>query len=501
MNELIDYIEDLTLFQGRHAGEPFKLLAWQKRWLRGAFRRGVTTSALSLARAGGKTTLVAAIGCAALDGPIAQPHAETIIAASSFGQGQIAFRSILAFMADKIDLDRKQWRVEDNSNRCQITYLPTRASVRCLGSDSRRMHGIQPSLLILDELSKWEHTKIDASLAALTTSLGKVQNSRLIAISTRPADPGHPFQKMLDGGVDFAVSYAADMDADPFSPATWRKANPSLRYMPDLLDVTRKEAELARKSTTLLAQFRSLRLNQGVSDTVENFIFDPERWASLEGDAPMVGAPFFGVDTGSSKSQSAVAAYYPESGRLDAVAAFPTETTLSDRGVNDGVGEAYVAMNQRGELLQLGHRISDVGALLEEAFSRYGEPLAIVCDTWRFEELQQELDALGYTGPVVLRRQGPHDGSQDLRLFQEALLTDHVVPVESLLMRSAIREGRAVGDQSANFRLAKGAAGGRRQLARDDALAAAILCVSAGYRELKARLSAPVWDGKLIVAR
>ena len=163
MNELIDYIEDLTLFQGRHEGEKFKLFAWQKRWLRGAFRPKVTTSALSLARAGGKTTLISAVGCAALDGPIAVKHAETIVVASSFGQGQIAFRSILAFMADKLDLDRKKWRVEDNSNRCQITYLPTMSSVRCLGSDSRRMHGLQPSLLILDELSEWEHTKIDAN--------------------------------------------------------------------------------------------------------------------------------------------------------------------------------------------------------------------------------------------------------------------------------------------------------------------------------------------------
>ena len=307
MNDLIAYIEDLKLFQGRHAGEKFKLLPWQTKWLRGAFRPRVTSSALSVARAAGKTTLISAVGCAALDGPIAQPYAETIIAASSFGQGQIAFRSILAFMRDKIELDRNQWRVEDNSNRCAITYLPTMSSVRCLGSDSRRMHGLQPSLLILDELSSWENTKIDASLSALTTSLGKVANSRMIAISTRPADSRHPFQRMLDGGADFSVTYAADMDADPFSPATWRKANPSLRYMPDLMDVIRKEAALARKDSTLLSAFRALRLNQGVSDVKESFVFDPAKWEELEGDAPMVGSPVFGVDLGTNASQSAIA--------------------------------------------------------------------------------------------------------------------------------------------------------------------------------------------------
>ena len=487
MNDLIAYVEALTLFQGRHAGEKFKMLPWQTKWLRGAFRPRVTTSALSLARAAGKTTLISAVGCAALDGPIAQPHAETIIAASSFGQGQIAFRSILAFMRDKIELDRNQWRVEDNSNRCQITYLPTMSSVRCLGSDSRRMHGLQPSLLILDELSSWENTKIDASLSALTTSLGKVANSRMIAISTRPADSRHPFQRMLDGGADFSVTYAADMDADPFSPATWRKANPSLRYMPDLMDVIRKEAALARKDSTLLSAFRALRLNQGVSDVTESFVFDPSKWEELEGDAPMVGSPVFGVDLGSNASQSAISSYWPASGRLDVLAAFPRTPSLADRGVSDAVGDLYTSCARRGELLQLGEKISDVGQLLTAAYERFGVPVAIAADRWRVSELEEKLLIGGFPGcPLIERGQGFKDGAEDIRAMREACLTGKVTPTKSLLLRSAIREARTISDAAANEKLSKGSQGGRRQKGRDDALAAAILAVAIGYREASA---------------
>ena len=39
---------------------------------------------LSVARGNGKSTLIAAICCAALDGPLVVNHAETVVAASSF---------------------------------------------------------------------------------------------------------------------------------------------------------------------------------------------------------------------------------------------------------------------------------------------------------------------------------------------------------------------------------------------------------------------------------
>ena len=89
-----DYIGRLTIGQGRHAGEPFRVLPWQGRFLRGALSAGVSESALSLARGGGKSTFAAGLGCAALDGPLAAPGAEVLIVASSHEQGGIIFGSI-----------------------------------------------------------------------------------------------------------------------------------------------------------------------------------------------------------------------------------------------------------------------------------------------------------------------------------------------------------------------------------------------------------------------
>ena len=55
-------------------------------------------------------------------------------------------------------------------------------------------------------------------------------------------------------------------------------------------------------------------------------------------------------------------------------------------------------------------------------------------------------------------------------------------PAPSLLLRAAMAEARTVCDPAGNAKLSKGSEGGRRARAKDDAAAAAILAVSAGYR-------------------
>ena len=66
----IRYIETLKIGQGRYAGQPFAVLPWQRKFIRGALAPGVGEAALSLGRGGGKSTLTAAIGCARAGWPV-----------------------------------------------------------------------------------------------------------------------------------------------------------------------------------------------------------------------------------------------------------------------------------------------------------------------------------------------------------------------------------------------------------------------------------------------
>ena len=62
----------------------------------------------------------------------------------------------------------------------------------------------------------------------------------------------------------------------------------------------------------------------------------------MRGKAERAGRPTWGTDLGTSAAQSAIAAYWPASGPLEAVAAFPEEPSLAERGLRDGVGRLYV---------------------------------------------------------------------------------------------------------------------------------------------------------------
>ena len=178
MKAVIEYIERLTVGQGRLAGQAFTVMPWQSRFIRGALSSGVVEACLSLARGGGKSTLISAIGCAALDGPLMQPEAEILIVASSHEQGQIIYRHVLRFMAEGIEAGR--FRTQDTVNTSRITNRRTGTMLSVKGSDPKRLHGAAPSLILADEISQWPAPRIDEMLSALRTAGGKIPDAKYV---------------------------------------------------------------------------------------------------------------------------------------------------------------------------------------------------------------------------------------------------------------------------------------------------------------------------------
>ena len=339
---------------------------------------------------------------------------------------------------------------------------------------------------MLDEPAQWPVNTAEKMIAAIKTSAGKQPDTRMIVLGTRPEDDSHWFQVMLDGGADYAQSHHARVNDKPFQRRTWRRANPSMDALPDLDRAIRKDAEDAKKDPQMAASFESLRLNKGVSDTLENTLLDAGTWRRIEGDAPIDGICYFGIDLGTSAAQSAVAAYWPNSGRLDVVSAFPNEPDLATRGLRDGVGSLYVMAAKRGELIQTGGHATDIAELLEVALGRFGKPGAIACDRWREAELRDKLKAAGFPlTKLELRGQGFKDGGEDVREFRRGCVSGQVTPVKSLVLVAAMSEARVITDPAGNSKLSKGTEGGRRLRARDDAAAAGILAVALGLKHGK----------------
>ena len=483
MNGLESYLSGLTVSQGRRAGEPFAVLPWQRRFLRGAFAAGVQSAALSVARGNGKTALLSGVACASLDGPLAVPRGETVIVASSFEQARIAFEHVVAFMGDKLD-DKRRWKVWDTAQQARIEDKGTGARVRCIGSDPRRAHGLAPVLVLADEPAQWPETTGERMVSALRTASGKQPHSRFVALGTRPADAEHWFAKMLAGAADYGQSHAAGAEDPRFHKRTWVKANPSLGHLPDLQTAIRNEASQARADPALMASFEALRLNLGTMDVEVSTLLSAGLWQSIEGEAARAGPCVWGVDLGTSAAQSAVAGYWPATGRVECIAAFPCVPTLAERGLRDGAGSLYVECARRGELLTLGGRAVDVGALLRAALGRLGRPSRVVADRWREAELRDALEAASVPAAAfVSRGQGFKDGAEDVRSFRRACADGRVAPAPSLLLRSAMAEARTLSDPAGNAKLSKGSQGGRRMRARDDAAAASILAVAEGARQ------------------
>ena len=246
MRKLIEYLEGLTITQGVGVGERIRLFPWQKRFIKGTFGQD-GDAALSIARGAGKTTLMAGIACAFIDGPLRQPRAEVVAIASSFAQGKLLFDHCRAFLGDRLQ-DKKTWRVSDSDQTAFIEHRPTGAKMRTLGCDPRRAFGLAPSLILADEPGSWENTKSERMVSALRTAMGKIPGSRFIAIGTRPEAQTHWFQVALNGGFGYGQSHCADPDDDP-SPSPdddLKRANARATETWNLL-VTERKANMRLK--------------------------------------------------------------------------------------------------------------------------------------------------------------------------------------------------------------------------------------------------------------
>ena len=381
MRALVDYIAGLELVGGELDGTLFEVLPWERRFLQGAFGQRAD-SALSLGRGNGKSALVGAIASAAVDprGPLHQRRAEVVVVASSFAQAKIVYGDALHFLRGQgHDLEhRATWRKADSQNSATLEHRPSGSSLRAIGSDPKRAHGLRPLLVLADEPAQWPDSTSDSMLAACSTGLGKITGSRLIALGTRPSRSDHWFEAMLSGGAGYAQCHAARADDPPFHRRTWKRANPMLDHLPELERRIRIEADNARRDPSLMPAFRALRLNQGVADVAEALLLTADTWRGIEGDAETGSSSVLGVDLGSGAAMSAVASYWPQSFRLEALAAFPASPSLSERGLLDGVGNRYALMHNRGELIISGRQVVQVPDLLNAALDRWGRPAVIV---------------------------------------------------------------------------------------------------------------------------
>ncbi|MYD12211.1 MAG: hypothetical protein F4X00_01190 [Gemmatimonadetes bacterium] len=484
--------------EGPAAGTPFQVLPWEREFLAGTFRKGVSVAALSVARGNGKTALVGGLAAGAIhpEGPLHRPRGQTVIVAGSLAQADAAFQHCRWFLEGMgCDLRKRTvWRNRDSATIKHLEHIATGAKVVARGADPDLLHGLAPSLVLADEPAKWRRSKARAVFVALLTALGKESGARLVALGTKPEAEDHWFARLCDSPKrgEYALVFDAPEGADPWDPATWRKANPSLGGpgFEVLAEQIGREARTARDDPAMRPAFMAYRLNQGTADVDADLVLDlvvyRERCES-EVLPPAEGPYALGVDLGGNDSMSAAAGYWSETGLLLIVGAWPTEPGLRERGARHHVGDLYARMADRGELLPIGHHSVGAGELLAEVLGRWGRPAMIAADHWRIDDMREALHRVGLAGvPFTGVRNNYQDGGQYLREFRRAVRDREVTTPPSLLLRTALAEAR-VTTYDGMERLASASSGGRRRSSRDDALMASVLAVGLGCRDHRAK--------------
>ena len=480
--DLIPWLETLTVTQGEGVGEPLVLFDWEREWIEGLEGDGRRTSGMSSDAAPARrlwSDLLARL----LAGPWAQPRGVVLLTAATFKQARVAFGHSLAFMQPIIKEDPDRWRVLSSSQTAMIEDRDTGTTLEAREATPNSLFGVPAHLIIGDEPSSWRPTQTDAMFSALRTSLGKLPGSRALFIGTRPASPDHWFGKLLSRS---GMIYSADADGDPFDENQWHKANPSLRHMPELLDVYREEAADALLDPSLLPGFKALRLNAGGVDHEVALLIEADAWQRAEVDElPAAAGPAcWGVDLSGGDAMASCSCYWPSSGRLEACAAFPPIPDLQERGRVDGAD--YDRMHADGDLIVLGDadaRVVPVELLIREALRRWGRPARILADYHQERELRQALGRANFNDPVLLTTGlGWKDGPGRIRDFRRAVNGGRVRVLPRLLIRQAFANARTVSDSMGSEKIVKGGASGRKRTARDDVAVASLLAVSEGVQ-------------------
>lgn len=315
-------------FEGVFAGEPFRLLDWQKRIVRTLFgwvrrdndRRRFRELYLISAKGAGKTPMLAAIALFMLlgDGESA-PHVVSM--ASTFEQANLTFSAGKGYIAESPDLGRhttvKQYAITDakHGKWTTISGKPTGRS------------GPRPSCIIADELHEWPGPTAQA-FELLCANLFKRAQPLLLCATNAGADRSSFAWTLHERATKVISGELVDLSLLPFifetppevawdSEAAAAVANPSLGAVVQW-DQLAPAVARARENPAAEAKYRRLYLSQWGNGSALKWL-DPARWAACTAPLPTdLGAVplFVGLDLSQGDDLCAAALVYAGSSKF-----------------------------------------------------------------------------------------------------------------------------------------------------------------------------------------
>lgn len=150
-----------------------------------------------------------------------------------------------------------------------IRNIKTNSYIKFNTSNARTKDGKRSACLIFDEIHEYENYDM---LSVFTSGFGKRKHSRIFYITTN----GHVREGVLDDKLKLArdvlngtikdlgflpLLYHITTEEEALNPKMWHKANPSLKYLPELLKIMEAEFIKMKYTPSIERDFYTKRMN------------------------------------------------------------------------------------------------------------------------------------------------------------------------------------------------------------------------------------------------
>jgi phage terminase large subunit-like protein len=469
---------------GRYGGQPVRLTPRQREWLRMIYDTPTRRFILSMARKNAKTAFLAFILLLHLVGPESKSNSEIYSVAMSRAQAAIIFRYACKIIRMSPTL-RKYIRIRETAKEL---YCEARGTLyRALSSESKTAYGLNPALVIHDELGQVRGPRHEL-YEAMETAGQAQENPLSIIISTQARTDGDLLSLLIDAALrgddprTKVALYTAPDDVDPFSDEAIAAANP---HMHDFMNVEelRAMAEDARRMPSRENEYRNLVLNQRVNFHAP--LVSRAVWNAC--DAPpdedvFSRAPvYLGVDLSSRLDLTALAMVARDG---DGVWHVRTEywtpaNTLEERSRRDKapydlwVDQGYITATP-GSTVEYAMVAERIAELCEQYDVRI-----IACDRWRMDELQALGGTLGFATIMKPFGQGFRDMTPALEYVEACLLERKVRHGGHPVLRMCAANATVVSNSTGQRKLDKLKASGRI-----DGMIALVMAMQVGVTDM-----------------
>jgi phage terminase large subunit-like protein len=155
-----------------------------------------------------------------------------------------------------------------------VKGIKNRGVMKGRTNNPKSKEGMRSGLIVFNEIHLYESY---ANIKVFTSGLGKRPHPRILYATTNGDVRGGPLDDLLSRGVEILTTKTKDRGLLPFicrldskeeadMPEMYEKANPSLPYLPDLMEEIKGEYELWKQNPLSNADFMTKRMNLPQSD-------------------------------------------------------------------------------------------------------------------------------------------------------------------------------------------------------------------------------------------